>query len=510
MRLGLCVVVVLTLAACHSSQPCATLPEMSPLLAQAMLVRVDVYDAALARCSGNFIAVQGAPLESRTFAAGATVRLDVTPGHRVIGMTTFSDPEGRTPSGSACTEAMLSGGHSACLSFSLTAIDGGACSHSDDTCPAGQYCGSDFSCQSGCKGDGDCTDATQPKCSPTRHQCVACLFSTDCTGGMVCSPAGACTAGCDASTPCTGGKTCCGAVCVDTLSDPLNCNGCNQACTGGDTLCCNGQCANPSNSTLHCGMCGNACSTLNATPACSAGVCGWTCTGNFVHCGTGNTGCETPSDNVSNCGGCGNVCTPTNASANMCMSASVCSYTCTPPFMDCLNVGANTDGCETSTHSITACGGCNNACDTTHSIGADCPAGVCTYTGCMAGYSDCNKAGADTDGCEFMDVTHSTGLTVAGNPVTYQYDCAPLGTPGDPTTYMTNGLGMATAACNAWTAAVGGGTCAPFPCTGNVNCVRADTGSICSIWCYTKMNIAGHVKKAATCSCPSTTDLTWN
>jgi hypothetical protein len=480
---------------------------MNMLLAQAMLVRVDVYDGASARCNGSVVAAQAAPLKSQTFAGGASVRLDIPPGDRVIAMTTFSDAAGRDPSGSACTEAMLAGGKGACLSLSLVEIDGGTCTPSNDTCLSGQYCGSDFSCHAGCKGDADCSDAASPKCQPIRHQCVACLQSSDCTGGQICSSGGACTTGCDATTPCTGGKSCCSGACVDTLSDPLNCNACNMPCTGGDTLCCNGACANPSNSTLHCGMCGNACSTLNATASCSAGVCGWTCTGNFIHCGSSNTGCETPSDNVNSCGGCGNVCTPTNASANMCMSASVCSYTCTAPFIDCLKVGANTDGCESNSHSITACGGCNNVCDTTHSVGADCPAGVCTYTGCMAGYSDCNKSGVNTDGCEFMDVTHSTGLTVGATPVDYQFDCAPLGTPGNAGSYM-DPLAMATAACNAWATAAGGGTCAAFTCSGNVSCIRATAGGICSTWCYTKAS-AGHVFSGASCSCTGGT-ATWD
>jgi hypothetical protein len=503
VRRGLAAALVLCAAACGSGEPCATMPEMNDLLAQAALVRVDVYDATQAQCTDGFVTAQAAPLLSRTFPGGSSLRLDISPGSRTIALTTFSDAEGKIPTGSACTTTDLSGGTGSCLSLTLAGIDGGGCTPDNDTCPAGQYCGTTLSCQAGCKGGSDCTDPTKSMCDPNRHQCVECLLNTDCTGGQICSPGGACTQTCDASTPCPGGKSCCTGVCVDTTSDPLNCNGCGMPCTGGNTLCCNGQCANPSTSLTHCGMCGHTCSTLNGTPTCSAGSCTWTCNTNFVHCGTGNTGCETADNNVMNCGGCGNVCTPTNASANMCMSATQCSYTCNTGFLDCKKIGANTDGCESSSNSIMTCGGCA-PCDSMHSIGATCPSGVCMYSSCASGYEDCDMTPPNANGCESPIVTHMNGIPGE----TYVLSCTKLGTPGNAGTYT---LAMANAAAKAWTQATDAGPTALMGCPANPGCVQRTSATQCTAWCYSK-SVAGYMLQTAgtTCSCPTTGSSTWN
>jgi len=56
-------------------------------------------------------------------------------------------------------------------------------------------------------------------------------------------------------------------------------------------------------------------------------------------------------------------------------------------------------------------GACTTAtdCDTTHSAGATCENGTCHYTGCGAGWGNCNAAPPDIDDCETnldTDVEH--------------------------------------------------------------------------------------------------------
>lgn len=455
---------------------------MDPILTSAQLVRVDVYDAGSSHCDGAQLAPGAGPaLSSKSFAQGQAIKLSLAPGKRTVVVTTFGDSAGTTITGSACQEIDLSSGKSSCLAIEVTEVDAGS---------------------SGCTMNSDCAPQL---CDTMRHTCVDCLSAGDCPSGKVCSPSGRCTDGCDATHPCSGGQSCCDGFCVDTRSDPLHCNGCGMACSGGDTLCCNGQCANPQTSPEHCGGCGNACSTLHGTPVCASGSCSWSCDTGFAHCGSGNSGCDTDVTTVDNCGGCGNLCMPTNASANRCMSG-VCAYTCQSGFLDCQKVGADTDGCESGVHAIGSCGACGVACDTTHSMGASCPATTCVYTGCAAGYSDCDMTNGNANGCESMDLTHSAGVMVSSMPVTYVLPCSKAGTPGNAATYTQ---AMAQAACGAWTAASGGGSCAEVSCTGNVSCQQATTGGTCVTWCYTK-SLAGHVASAATCMCPNTGSPSWN
>jgi hypothetical protein len=485
---------------------------MSDLLSGAALVRVDVYDGTTTHCAGGRAEPAATPLLSRSFPKGAAVRLDIPPGKRTIVMTTFSDAAGRTPTGSACSEADLAGGRTACVSLSLIEIDGGAvtCSTTDDRCPSGQFCNVGF-CDVGCKSMMDCAPPTA-KCDPTRHQCVECTSTADCSAGLLCSPSGTCAQACTTSTDCSGGRSCCNSLCIDTRSDVANCGNCGIACTGGNTLCCNGTCANPSTSIDHCGGCGKACSTLNATPTCSAGVCGWTCNTDFIHCGSGNTGCETASS-VTNCQGCGNVCTSTNATANRC-DATGCGYTCATGFLDCIQVGANTDGCETPSTSTMNCGGCGNVCDTKNSTGANCPSGTCLYDPCPSPRADCNQANHNLDGCECPTPMCCNGGTTC-QPVhmnglgdNYVYMCQALGTPGAMAGY--NGP-MANAAAAAWSAGTDSGPSPRPGCTGNPSCVQRTSATNCAVWCYSK-SVAGYVAKSAlaSCTCPTTSDSPWN
>ena len=243
------------------------------------------------------------------------------------------------------------------------------CTLDPDTCTAGRYCLPSNACAPGCKNDDECKtlSPSAPVCNVARHQCVNCKVDADCTGGLKCSPAGACVTACSGT--CADGKACCNGLCLDTNSDPLNCNACGAACTGAQTSCCAGACTNPLTTVSNCGQCGTSCSTTNGTPSCLAGSCKWACSSGFSHCATGNTGCETStSSNLRQCGSCFVDCSDSVYGANgkACVS-SKCTYTtCIAPNMDC--DGDKRNGCECIS---TTCGNKDQLCCPGNLCGAD-------------------------------------------------------------------------------------------------------------------------------------------
>src|SRR5262249_41278636 len=90
---------------------------------------------------------------------------------------------------------------------------------------------------------------------------------------------------------------------------------------------------------------------------------------------------------------------------------------------------AKTEQCTLDT--VDNCGACGAPCDRVRSDGAACTAGACSYTGCKAGFADCNRSAPDRDGCECegsaccntsCQTKHSDGL---GD---FFYDCVALAT----------------------------------------------------------------------------------
>jgi hypothetical protein len=191
------------------------------------------------------------------------------------------------------------------------------CTRTPDTCPAGSYCNDLSQCTLGCKQESDCQiSPTVPHCESTRHQCVECVTTAQCTGGKTCSPSGACVESCNPpGQPCTKGQ-CCGGLCLDTVADPLNCGGCGVACVN-----------------------------KNGTPKCAASVCSWTCASGFTHCDSGNTGCETNTrSDTAHCGSCSKRCDNLNANGVTCTAGACTFTTCAAGFGDCDGNKAN--GCE--------------------------------------------------------------------------------------------------------------------------------------------------------------------
>ncbi|RLN30666.1 protein STIG1-like [Panicum miliaceum] len=64
------------------------------------------------------------------------------------------------------------------------------------------------------------------------------------------------------------GATCCGGQCVDTVSSPYHCGGCNKVCKNRHGTCCGGRCVDLDSHKDNCGRCGNQCSNK-----CNYGFC---------------------------------------------------------------------------------------------------------------------------------------------------------------------------------------------------------------------------------------------
>lgn len=224
------------------------------------------------------------------------------------------------------------------------------CTREPDSCPGPSYCNEALRCVPGCKADEDCTGITAaaPRCDRGRHRCVACLDDSECPNGQKCSPAGTCAERCDADGgTCLGQKTCCNGLCLDTLSDELNCGGC-----------------------------GVACAATNGKPSCAAGVCQWSCAPGTAHCQSGNTGCETDvGSDPKNCGQCGNACDARTSLPTACW-AGVCTLSACSKFTgDC---DGNPDN------------GCECACGKKNGVGSRCCPGNVCFTGTCQPDGNCN------------------------------------------------------------------------------------------------------------------------
>jgi len=181
-------------------------------------------------------------------------------------VTSTTSPTGVDTTGDAETGGTDSRGEASMTSTPTsdpTTGEPAACIESD--CPAmGEFCnGVTGQCEPGCNDDADCSGGTV--CDTTLNQCIGCLSDADCDLGSLCS-GGTCVPGCSDMQPCQDGLACCTAACVDLLTDPAHCGGCDP------------------------------CPVLaNAESSCEVGVCGLgACTAGFADCdGDPNNGCET-------------------------------------------------------------------------------------------------------------------------------------------------------------------------------------------------------------------------
>ncbi len=156
---------------------------------------------------------------------------------------------------------------------------------------------------------------------------------------------------------------------------------------------------------------------------------------------------------------------------------------------------------------LTNCTACGAACDTANTSSASCTGVTCTYA-CNAGFSNCDAAAPDLNGCECATplccaggscgVTHDVGV----NALKY-YDCVEAGTYNQ------------TQAAEACTAYAGNQfLCSLANCTNDAGdplmCGNPDGGG-CACWTYGG-SATGHVHLSgnASCFCADTNDPTWN
>jgi hypothetical protein len=275
---------------------------------------------------------------------------------------------------------------------------------------------------------------------------------TDCgTCNSVCSPSGgsgSCATGmCRVSTCAAGYEDCDmnpGNGCETSIRTLTNCGACGVPCsfTNGVGSCAVGACSlvdcNPgfgncdgasgngcetSTRTLtSCGACGIPCAPANATGDCSTGTCRIAaCSPGFSDCdGNPANGCETALRTLTNCASCGDVCSRAHAVAD-CSTGTCATMTCAAGYGDCDGVDSN--GCETSTRTLTDCGVCGVACARTNAT-ATCASGTCGISSCSAGYSNCN--GVDGDGCEtdIHTLTNCGGCGIACTRANAVEDCS--------------------------------------------------------------------------------------
>ncbi len=247
-----------------------------------------------------------------------------------------------------------------CTDFATDAANCGACGVG---CAAGQMCAGGV-----CVG---CTSAMR-SCGAT-----CCMpGATTCIAGGCCANANICGISC-----CTPGQTCTGTTCC-ALAQACGTTCCaagdvcsaGHCCPAGQTNC-GGVCVDITTSATHCGTSCAVCPSYpGATPVCTAGVCGYSCTAGFADCnGLASDGCEVNlATDVLHCGACGTNCTGgRTCQGEVCscrVGQVVCGGVCVTPATDPAN-----------------CGACGNACAAPANGAVACTGGACVVT-CHAGY----------------------------------------------------------------------------------------------------------------------------
>jgi hypothetical protein len=142
---------------------------------------------------------------------------------------------------------------------------------------------------------------------------------------------------------------------------------------------------------------GTVCALANATAACTAKSCRVSaCNPGYANCNvTLSDGCETSTTTLTNCGACGVACT-VGAHATPSCATGTCAFTCDTGWADANNDRA--DGCELDVTTDANCGSPGNACTSGQGHTSTCVAGACSSMACPPQRANCNST--ITDGCE--------------------------------------------------------------------------------------------------------------
>lgn len=266
----------------------------------------------------------------------------------------------------------------------------------------------------------------------------------------------------------------CNGICEETQLDPNNCGACGNACV--TQACFNGVCGG-CNSAAGCPV-NQACdpntktcvSTCSTTSPCNGGCC--------------QNGICMSGASISACGANGGTCLVCG-SFNPCLTGGG-ALTC--PSGACVDTRTpSPNGTVCGTNMVCASGQCLGASGAQCSSNAQCASGVCISGVCQG--TACGSASA---------FTHSNG---AGQ---FYVDCNPLGTPGNPATYIQT---MAQEAAAAFSTAAA----TSLACNG-AGAVGASSTQGFAVWVY-QGTLAGYVLISPSqffCPSPTSFSATWN